>query len=116
MTEAPEAMMPANEFAQQIGTDVDTVIRGIKDGVYRGKQIDNEWYVITSSQRIPNGNQVAIENGVTIVDIKMPFFSMVSFMVKWALASIPAFFILVLIFVVILSILVDGFGIDINIP
>lgn len=31
---------------------------------------------------------------VTIVDIKMPFFSMVVFLVKAALASIPAFIIL----------------------
>ena len=32
---------------------------------------------------------------VTVVDIKMPFGSMVVFMVKWAIASIPAFLILV---------------------
>ena len=31
---------------------------------------------------------------VTVVDVNMPFGSMVVFMVKWALASIPAFFIL----------------------
>ena len=31
---------------------------------------------------------------VTVVDIKMPFGSMVVFMVKWAIASIPAFLIL----------------------
>ena len=34
------------------------------------------------------------DNDVTIVDIKMPFVSMVVFMVKAAVASIPAFFIL----------------------
>ena len=34
---------------------------------------------------------------VTIEDIKMPFGSMVQFMVKWAIASIPAFIILFLI-------------------
>ena len=34
---------------------------------------------------------------VTVTDIKMPFFSMVEFMVKWAFASIPAFIILFLI-------------------
>ena len=32
---------------------------------------------------------------VTVVDIKMPFWSMVVFMVKWAVASIPAILILV---------------------
>jgi len=33
-------------------------------------------------------------NNVTIIDIRMPFFSMVVFMVKAAIASIPAFIIL----------------------
>ena len=33
-------------------------------------------------------------NEVTVVDIKMPFGSMVVFMVKWAIASIPAILIL----------------------
>lgn len=36
---------------------------------------------------------------VIIEDIDMPFWSMVSFMVKWAIASIPALLILILIFV-----------------
>ncbi|MBI3355367.1 MAG: hypothetical protein HY038_01085 [Nitrospirae bacterium] len=31
---------------------------------------------------------------VVVTDIRMPFFSMVIFMVKWAIAAIPAFFIL----------------------
>jgi hypothetical protein len=34
------------------------------------------------------------DNHVVITDIKMPFMSMVTFMVKWILASIPAFIIL----------------------
>ena len=34
---------------------------------------------------------------VVITDIRMPFFSMVIFMVKWVIASIPAFFILAII-------------------
>lgn len=40
---------------------------------------------------------LAEEMAVSVVDIKMPFMSMVTFMVKWAIASIPAFIILVLI-------------------
>ena len=42
-------------------------------------------------------NQVNTEiekEEVVITDIKMPFFSMVIFMVKWVIASIPAFIIL----------------------
>ena len=35
---------------------------------------------------------------VVITDIKMPFLSMVFFMVKWALAAIPAFIIIGIIF------------------
>jgi CHASE2 domain-containing sensor protein len=33
---------------------------------------------------------------VTVVDIKMPFWSMVTFMVKWSIAAIPAIIILVI--------------------
>jgi len=43
---------------------------------------------------------------VTVVDIKMPFMSMVFFMVKFAIASIPAFIILSIIF----SVLAFAFG------
>lgn len=38
---------------------------------------------------------------VTIVDIKMPFISMVIFLVKLAIASIPAFIILSFIFMIL---------------
>lgn len=40
-----------------------------------------------------------------IVDIEMPFVSMVVFMVKWALASIPAFIILSILFAILFAIL-----------
>ena len=36
-------------------------------------------------------------NEVTVVDIKMPFWSMVVFMVKWSIAAIPALLILVVL-------------------
>jgi len=35
-----------------------------------------------------------IEKRVVVTDINMPFMSMVIFMVKWVIASIPAFIIL----------------------
>lgn len=35
--------------------------------------------------------------GVVVTDVRMPFWSMVTFMVKWALASIPAVIILSLV-------------------
>ena len=46
---------------------------------------------------------------VTITDIKMPFGSMVEFMVKWVIASIPAFIILFLIGMMVMG--VFGVGI-----
>lgn len=45
---------------------------------------------------------------VTVVDIKMPFWSMVIFMVKWSIAAIPAIIILV-IFGVSIAGFVAGF-------
>jgi hypothetical protein len=36
-------------------------------------------------------------NEVMVVDIKMPFWSMVVFMVKWSIAAIPALLILVVL-------------------
>lgn len=52
-----------------------------------------------------------IENNrldVTVVDIKMPFMSMVSFMVKWTIASIPALIILTVLGAVIAVIWVNS--------
>jgi len=36
-------------------------------------------------------------SGVTVTDIRMPFLSMVFFMIKWVIASVPAFFILIIL-------------------
>ena len=43
------------------------------------------------------------ESQVVVTDIQMPFTSMVIFMVKWALATIPAFLILGGLFLLVLS-------------
>ncbi len=40
-------------------------------------------------------------NKVIVVDLQMPFFSIVVLMVKWALASIPAIIILATIFSIV---------------
>ena len=47
---------------------------------------------------------------VTVVDIQMPFLSMVVFMVKAAIASIPAVFILTVIASLFMAILSALFG------
>lgn len=46
---------------------------------------------------------------VIVTDIKMPFISMVVFMVKWVLASIPALIVLYLIMVLLIGLL-GGLG------
>ncbi len=46
---------------------------------------------------------------VVVTDIKMPFGSMVSFMVKWAIASIPAFIILAILIATVGSFLAGLF-------
>lgn len=48
-------------------------------------------------------------NHVVVVDVKMPFLSMVVFMVKWAIAAIPALIILAIIGSVLLA-LFAGMG------
>ena len=45
----------------------------------------------------------AENNRIVVVDVKMPFMSMVVFMVKWSIASIPAFLILLFLAAVILA-------------
>ena len=45
-----------------------------------------------------------MNNRVTIVDVKMPFMSMLVFMVKWVIAAIPAFIILGIIFAILFAI------------
>jgi hypothetical protein len=50
---------------------------------------------------------------IVVTDIKIPFLSMVVLMVKWALAAIPAFIILLSIgvaFSIVLSALFGGMG------
>jgi len=60
------------------------------------------------SGEVPNINQSNSQN-VTITDIKMSFGSMVEFMVKWVIASIPALIILFIIWMMVMS--VFGVGI-----
>jgi len=54
-------------------------------------------------------NKLTPQN-VVIKDIRMDFIDMVTFMVKWAIASIPAFIILWVIGLLVGSILIGLFG------
>jgi len=54
-----------------------------------------------------------IEKRVVVTDIRMPFLSMMVFMIKWVIASIPAFMILSIfgaIVTAILGTLMRGMG------
>ena len=50
------------------------------------------------------------DSQVTVVDVRMPFLSMVVFMVKWAIASIPAIIILAVLGSIVVSIFRGFFG------
>jgi len=58
-------------------------------------------YDSVSSEETKENDKAKIDNknlqNVVVTDIKMPFSSMVEFMVKWAIASIPALIILFII-------------------
>ncbi|NTW51688.1 MAG: hypothetical protein HGB22_03790 [Chlorobiaceae bacterium] len=55
-------------------------------------------------------DNVAEAQKVVVTDVRMPFSSMVVFMIKWALASIPALLMLWLVFAILLTILMFVFG------
>ena len=61
--------------------------------------------VTKSSDHTPHKTQ-----SVKIIDFDMPFGSMVTFMIKWVLASIPAMIILSIIGLIIGMILISIFG------
>ena len=46
-----------------------------------------------------------LENRVVVTDISMPFLSMMIFMIKWVIASIPAFIILSILGTIVMAIL-----------
>ena len=57
----------------------------------------NDAQATTSNLEFSNLDSIP---SVTVTDIQMPFLSMVVFMVKWVIASIPAFIILYVLFAI----------------
>lgn len=56
-----------------------------------------------------SNTQIAFtKNEVVITDIRMPFISMVVFMVKWAIAAIPAIIILTLLAAIVAAFIGGG--------
>ena len=72
--------------------------------VFKGYQESSSPDITASRSHTNNSNN----QNVIVTDIKMPFGSMVEFMVKWAIASIPAFIILLVIGFMIAGILGVG--------
>jgi hypothetical protein len=61
-------------------------------------------------QPVRHLDQGVVATDVVVTDIRMPFTSMVVFMVKWAIASIPAVIILTMLAVIIFTLLEGVLG------
>jgi len=104
-TDIPEGMIPVIEFSKLKGMAPDKVIDMIRDAFYVGRKVDDEWFIDKSELQAGNSKQKSNRHtsgttdyqDVVVTDIKIPFGSMVVFMVKWVIASIPAFIILAII-------------------
>lgn len=114
VTVVPEGMIPVADFGRIEGIATETVVKRIREGVYVGLKVGDEWYIEKSQTGSPiqsfssQGNHKKQEIEVVVTDIEMPFGSMVVFIVKFAIASIPAFIILFILFS-IASVLVTEF-------
>ena len=112
----PEGMIPVAEFAKLKGISTEKVVDMIRDGFYVGRKVGEEWFIDKSELQGKNtrhkssGSIIGASRGgseqqeVVVTDIQMPFGSMVAFMVKWVIASIPAFIILFVLFVIVSAI------------
>ena len=107
MPEAPEGMISIEEFAKNKGIKTTKIVNMIRDGFYVGRKVGDDWFIdaseSTGTVSKPSKVRVAVSsdsalNHVVVTDIQMTFLSMVVFMVKWAIASIPALIILFIIF------------------
>ena len=109
-----EGMIPVSDFAKSKGITPEKAVDMIRDGFYAGRKVGDDWFVNATElsgvgavrSKSSAGVKVGQENinAVVITDIQMSFSSMISFMVKWALASIPAMIILTVIFLIVTGI------------
>ena len=105
---------PVESYARSHGLTPEAVIEDIRNGDLSGYIDDGKWYVrvVSSSVETQGNASVPVTKDiqrVVITDIRMSFESMVVFMVKWAIASIPAMIILMVVFTVVSSIFVGLF-------
>ena len=115
MFKATEGMISVEEFARKQGGSPDEIIDMIRDGNYVGRKVGKEWFIEPSSHAgknsSPSGAKVGLSvssrggmQEVVVTDIQMSFFSMIIFMVKWVIASIPALIILFVIFSIVTAV------------
>ena len=78
------------------GSEKKTVYVPGSNGAEAGKKFSS-MYPNVSAKDVMTDVDIEKKNQIAIADIKMPFISMVAFMVKAAIAAIPAFIILFLL-------------------
>lgn len=137
---AGSRMIDVDVFARRENVAVADVIARIKDGTYPGKAVDGKWSVAEDAARRLRrpGNapslcpRVKLEDvapearppataphddppdgpyAVVVVDVLMPFDSMVVFMGKWAIASIHALMALAAVFFAVAALVVTVFSV-----
>ena len=64
----------------------------------------------TAQESRTTGRTALPSREVVVTDVKMPFGSMVAFMVKWTIASIPALIILLILLAILSAVLGGLFG------
>ena len=119
MAEAPIGMISVDEFSELKSMTRSTIISMICDGTYVGRKVENEWYIdsaeinrgsASNSDSAVRMQSNGTSNEVVVMDIRMPFISMVIFMIKFVIAAIPAAIILVLIGFVFTTVLNVSIG------
>ena len=107
MQESLEGMISVKDFAKQKGLSELKAIEMIREGFYVGRKIGDDWFVQTDELNNKSSSKPSISSqstssvsSIVVTDIQMPFWSMVVFMVKAAIAFIPAFIILICLGVV----------------
>lgn len=91
--EARAASETSAASSAESGAGKASILATVKESVKEGRANRAAAEVVAQQRRAPTSAQP-----VVIVDFNMSFWSMVQFMVKWALAAIPAALILILIF------------------
>lgn len=105
-------MWKCKNCSEQIGSNFDTCWKcghSLNGGSLKESENDSQDMLLPNGKLISQlvednitsdkkNTELPIRQQVVIVDINMPFLFMIEFMVKWAIASIPAILILIVFF------------------